>query len=163
MSIGRCDVRPSPSHTFGGSFGINILALSAAPRFCHATSATISRMGSHVLAPFSAAPEAKRYVQPHTAGWSTCAFSFPTSAPGPPNPTLPSSVSLRARFQRHAIRFSGMVSRKHGNAPELVSRPRCSIWSARCRRFAPSLFNDGELRSRRPRSQPHAATRGQMR
>ena len=115
-------------------------------------SATISRMRSHVLARFSAAPEpAKKYVQPHTAGLSTCAFSFPTSAPGQPNPTLPSSASLRARFRRRATRFSGTVSKKHGNAPELASQPRCLIWNARCRRFAPSPFSGGKLRVAAPK------------
>jgi hypothetical protein len=42
--------------------------------------------------------------------------------------------------------FSGTVSKKHGNAPELASQRRCLIWNARCRRFAPSPFSSGKLR-----------------
>ena len=40
----HCDIRSSPSHIFGDSFGTGTPMLSAAPRFCRAMSATTSRM-----------------------------------------------------------------------------------------------------------------------
>jgi hypothetical protein len=119
---------------------------AVAPRFCRVMSAITSRMRSGALVRYNAAPEpAMKCVRLHTAGWWICAFSFPTSAPGPQNPTLPSSVSLRARFQRRAARFSGTVSTKHANAPELALQRRSLIWNARCRRFVPSLFSGEKL------------------
>ena len=41
--------------------------------------------------------------------------------------------------------FSGTVSTRHANAPELASQRRYLISNARCRRFAPSLFSSGKL------------------
>ena len=71
-------------------------------------SATISRMRSGALAPYSVAPEpVTKYVQQHTVGWWNCAFSSRTSAPGQPNPTLPSSVLLHERFQSTRHTFLG--------------------------------------------------------
>src|SRR6185437_16768325 len=104
-------------------------------------------MRSDALARYNGGPLelATKCVQPHTAGLWNCVFSFPISAPGQQNTTRPSSVSLRERFQRHVTRFSGTVSKKHGNGPELGSQRRYLIWNARCRRFAPSLFSGGKL------------------
>ena len=132
---------------FGDSSGIGTPTLSGAPRFCRAMSATTSRMRSGALTRYSGVlVPATKCVQLHIAGWWTCAFSSRTSAPGQPNPTRPSSVSLRERFQRRATRFSGTVSTKHANAPELASQRRYLIWNARCRRFAPLPFSSGKLR-----------------